>query len=269
MSGGGAPMSAVTRCPGCGTAFRVTEAQLEARAGQVRCGQCSVVFDARAMLLPNSGPAVEEPVSVAPDAEAPHASAGQTVRVASMPVTEPDAAASITAEAAPPEPDFGPQPRRAARLWWLGSTLLVLVLATQAAFRYRGELVLLIPDAKPVIQQICAAANCDIPLPRRAELVSIETSDLRADAVNPSVMVLSAMLRNRAAFAQVLPALELTLTDAQDQALARRVLMPQDYAPRSTRIEAGFAANSELPVRVFVEAGMLKASGYRLYLFYP
>ena len=36
----------LTRCPGCGTVFRVTPAQLALREGQVRCGHCRAVFDA-------------------------------------------------------------------------------------------------------------------------------------------------------------------------------------------------------------------------------
>ena len=41
----------ITRCPACQTAFRVTETQLAARDGQVRCGTCARVFDARAHLF--------------------------------------------------------------------------------------------------------------------------------------------------------------------------------------------------------------------------
>lgn len=257
-------MSAVTRCPSCATLFRVSQAQLETRSGQVRCGQCGMVFDARAQLLPDSATTEEqEPKPIRFGSQQP-------ATQAATPAVQPDATDSMAPESESPGEDFGPQEiRRAGHLWWIGSVLLAVALSGQAAFRYRGELAVLAPEAKPLIQQFCAALNCDVPLPRRAELVSIETSDLRADAVNPGVMVLSAMLRNRAAFTQVLPALELTLTDAQDQALARRVLMPPEYAPRGMPLEAGFAANSELPVRVFVEAGVLKASGYRLYLFYP
>jgi predicted Zn finger-like uncharacterized protein len=38
-------MSTVTRCPACATLFRVTPQQLQAHQGQVRCGQCTTVFD--------------------------------------------------------------------------------------------------------------------------------------------------------------------------------------------------------------------------------
>ena len=40
------PSTHYARCPGCQTVFRVSEAQLALREGQVRCGTCRAVFDA-------------------------------------------------------------------------------------------------------------------------------------------------------------------------------------------------------------------------------
>jgi len=165
--------------------------------------------------------------------------------------------------------DFGPQSRpRPSRLWWLASAFLLLALALQGSYQYRGEIAVLLPEAKPLVQRICAELGCNVPLPRRAELLSIESSDLQADGTHPSVMVLTATLRNRAGFIQAFPALELSLTSTQGETVARRVLTPKDYVPQSTRSEPGFAAGSELQIRVYIEAAALKPIGYRLYLFY-
>ena len=165
--------------------------------------------------------------------------------------------------------DFGPQSRpRPSRLWWLASVFLLLVLAVQGGYQYRGEIAVLLPEAKPLVQRICAEFGCDVPLPRRADLLSIESSDLQADGAHPSVMVLTATLRNRAAFVQAFPALEVSLTSTQGETVARRVLTPKDYVPQSARSEPGFAAGSELQIRVYIEAAALKPIGYRLYLFY-
>lgn len=165
--------------------------------------------------------------------------------------------------------DFGPQSRpRPSRLWWSAGVFLLLALALQAGYRYRGEVAVLLPEAKPLVQRICAQLGCEVPLPRRAELLSIESSDLQADSSHPSVMVLTATLRNRAAFIQAFPALELTLTGTEGQTVARRVLTSKDYAPQGARSEPGFAAGSELQIRVYLEAAALKPTGYRLYLFY-
>lgn len=41
----------ITRCPNCGTRFRVTESQLAVAAGRVRCGACLTVFEGTEHLL--------------------------------------------------------------------------------------------------------------------------------------------------------------------------------------------------------------------------
>src|SRR4051812_18577163 len=54
-------MSIVTRCPGCGTTFRVTPVQLQAQHGMVRCGRCAQVFDGFKTLSTLPEPALETP----------------------------------------------------------------------------------------------------------------------------------------------------------------------------------------------------------------
>ncbi len=248
----------ITTCPGCRTAFRVTQEQLGVRDGRVRCGKCATIFDAREVLQ-------TELAEFAPESgDQPEDQLPRTKAVA-FPEPEP----VTPRETRPVFPVAEPErPGRRAG-WVAGSILLVLILMAQIGFNYRGEIALLFPEMRPTLAQLCASLACDVPLPRRAELISIESSDLQADPANPSVMVLTATLRNRAAFAQSHPSLELTLTDSQDQPLARRVLAVQDYLERTTSVEAGFPGNSELPVKLYMEASSLKATGYRLYLFFP
>jgi len=241
-------MNMTTRCPNCGTAFRVTEQQLGAREGRVRCGRCDTLFDANATL---SSDPVSRPLA---DRTGPPTSGSMAVLLG----TDKDRTF-----------DFGPPPPHPLRrLWWMGSVLLLLALILQGAYRYRGEIAVLLPETKPLLERLCVELGCDVPLPRRAELLSIESSDLQADGNNSSVMVLTATLRNRAAFVQAFPALELSLTSAEGQTVARRVLSPREYVPQPARVDAGFAAGSELQIRVYIEAAALKPTGYRLYLFY-
>ena len=41
----------ITRCPNCSTQFRVTESQLAAAGGRVRCGACLTVFEGTEHLI--------------------------------------------------------------------------------------------------------------------------------------------------------------------------------------------------------------------------
>jgi predicted Zn finger-like uncharacterized protein len=294
----------ITRCPFCQTHFRVHAEQLAARAGQVRCGKCKRVFDALEHLIEGVAPVrehaavrthadaaesapveaqkviaeVPEPaITASPDREVETVLEGGGAFEATMPVPEPAQLPSIEPWVAPSADafDFGPAaaadtPERARHWpWLLGALLLLLVLLAQAAYYYRSALIVLFPQAKPYAVALCATLRCDLPLPRRIELMSIEASDLQADTTNPNIMVLSATLKNRAIFDQQFPMLELTLTDPQDQPVVRRVLAPLDYLGKATNVQAGFPANSEIAIKVYFEGSQVKATGYRLYLFYP
>ena len=70
-------MSLITRCPVCGTMFKVVPDQLRISDGWVRCGQCAEVFDASANLQaaeavpPQATQAPPTPASSAPAASPP------------------------------------------------------------------------------------------------------------------------------------------------------------------------------------------------------
>lgn len=281
----------ITTCPACTTVFRVYDEQLAARDGRVRCGQCSTVFDARTALKMEPADSASQTSGSAADTR-PKDKALSFPEIERVPDTLPVASPNVDASGAkarsarraelPMAPPAEPGPpsswamyaarresRRTPVAWTILGVLLALILIAQASFYYRAELVRLIPYARPLFEELCARLDCRVPLPRHAQMVSIESSDLQADPANPSVMVLTATLRNRATFAQAYPSLELTLTDSRDQPLARRVLGAADYLGPAGLGEAAFKANSELSVKLYVEASALKAAGYRLYLFYP
>ena len=143
------------------------------------------------------------------------------------------------------------------------------VLAGQLLFRFRSEIAITIPSLRPILEELCQVLDADIPLPRHVELVSIETSDLQSDPARGNLLVLNATLRNRANYGQAYPSLELSLTDTQDAAIARRVFPPGEYLSAKTPADQPFAANSDVAVRVWIEAKDISAAGYRLYVFYP
>ncbi|MBS1226996.1 MAG: family finger-like protein [Proteobacteria bacterium] len=161
-------------------------------------------------------------------------------------------------------------PEKAARWpFTVAALLLVMALAAQLVFRFRSEIAITLPSLRPVLELLCRTLDAEIPLPRHVELVSIETSDLQTDPARGNLLVLNATLRNRANYGQAFPSLELSLTDTQDAAIARRVFAPAEYLPAKIRAGQPFAANSDVAVRLWIEAKEIAAAGYRLYVFYP
>lgn len=141
-------------------------------------------------------------------------------------------------------------------------SLLMLILCGQIAHHFRTELI----QRSPGLRSVFSAIGSAIPLPRDAEQVSIEASDLQADAAR-GLLILQATLKNRSPYTQAWPALELTLTDSEDAVVTRRVLNATDYLPANADHSA-FAGASEIGLRLWIESKK-PAAGYRLYVFYP
>lgn len=247
-------MSLVTRCPACRTAFRVQPAQLSAQHGTVRCGKCNELFNGVAALVEPR----EEGIALEPSAQP------GSFDPSRRPAPEGDEHA--------PAPRFMAE-RRPPRKWvWrLLALLAAVALAGQAVYRYRAEVAAMLPSTRAGLHSLCAALGCELPLPRRPELMSIDSSELQADGRREGLIALSAVIRNRAAFAQDYPSLELTLTDEDDRPVLRRILAPRDYLDsRIGQLTAqGIAPASETNVRVLLDTNGTRATGYRLYLFYP
>jgi predicted Zn finger-like uncharacterized protein len=174
------------------------------------------------------------------------------------------------------EPAFVRQARRRQRLgralhivMRIGSVALLFGLVGQAAYIFRDQIAARFPDTRPVLVNACAYLNCQVGLPSRIESVSIESSELQTISANDSTFSLTVLLRNQGTTEQAWPNIELTLNDADEKPIARRVFTPREYLHSPQDISHGITANSEQPIKVFFELSQLKASGYRVYLFYP
>ena len=175
--------------------------------------------------------------------------------------TDEDGGADAEDEAAPPS-------ALNQALWAAGATLLSLTLLAQGVLVFRNEIALSSPPTRPALEALCSSLGCELPLPREAAEIAIESSDIQPDASREALFTLHATLRNRAEFQQAWPHLEVTLTDARDKALVRRVLEPAQWLPADAPRDA-FPARREIAARVAFEAPGVAAAGYRVYAFYP
>ena len=251
----------ITRCPNCGTAFRVQATQLSQRAGRVRCGKCSTVFDGVASL---SEPATSRDDS--PSEPSPQLALFEPGEPPATQIQEDATGVSADAEFLREAP---PPPR--SKGWLAGSAIAAVALAFQTLLLYRTELSVLFPATREPLAATCRVLGCTLHLPRKPDLMAIDTSDLESDRRQEGVIVLNAVIHNKAPFAQEFPALELTLTDERDQPVLRRVLTPAEYlqnnpGPGPAR---GIGPGAQATVRLHFQTGGVRPVGYRLYLFYP
>jgi predicted Zn finger-like uncharacterized protein len=189
------------------------------------------------------------------------------------PLPEPAAVAAATLQE---EPEFiraaEREPRRGFSIVFTGGSLLLLLLAVaQLAVSFRSDVLTQWPAARPALSQLCDVFGCTLGWPTQPEQLAVIGSELQSIA-GTDVLELTAVIRNRAAYTQALPALEVTLSDTQNRPVARKIFSPADYLaaagePR-TRIDEGLAAGADMTIRVHFETRGLQAAGFLVYPFY-
>ena len=258
-------MSLTTRCPNCGTAFRVQPTQLSARGGKVRCGRCANVFDGVAALVEEGGGTPVNAPSVPPE---PSPQLGLFESGKKLPPLPAVDAANEDA-GAPTFLEAPPRPKR--RLVWFLASVLGLVAFAAQALQYRSEITAQFPEARPYFVSVCTVLGCEIGLPRRPKLISIDSSSLEKDSRRENVVLLTSTVRNHAPFPQPFPAIELTLTDERSEVVARRVLLAAQYLSgvAQDRIARGIEAGGDVAIRVYLDLSGLSAVGYEMKIFFP
>jgi len=149
----------------------------------------------------------------------------------------------------------------------LAALAMAALLAAQLAVHDRDRLAAVHPGLRPALEALCGPLDCAIAAPRQIEAVLIDNSSfnkLRGDAYR-----LNLTLRNQAPMQIAMPAIELTLTDAQDQPLLRRVLTPSDMGAGAGVIGAASDWTGSLAMSVAGNGNAGRIAGYRLLAFYP
>jgi predicted Zn finger-like uncharacterized protein len=230
-----------TQCPECLTIYALDAGVLAQAHGSVRCGHCTMVFDALPSLsetlppehfagLPVRPPGAESPLLVEP-AIRPWPEA--------VDVAEPD---EVTAPAAAPAtPSFARsrEPRvHAGNLRWIaGCGVLALLLVAQLVWANRT--LLADTGVRPMLARVCATLSCTLPPLKDISRLTLLSRDIRPHPSVPGALIISATLRNDADFTQSYPVIRIALSDLDGNAIAMRRFRPSEYVSDAKTRAAG------------------------------
>jgi hypothetical protein len=146
--------------------------------------------------------------------------------------------------------------------WLVATGVFVLALLMQLLVAQRNWLGAEEPALRPILSALCA---CEVTWPREPEAVLIESSSFTESPQGGYTVQLR--LKNTQHHPVAMPALELSLTDLQDQVLVRRVFTAEELsgkdhvqALRDVRSTLSFDLDDKVSQRV---------TGFRAFVFYP
>lgn len=146
-------------------------------------------------------------------------------------------------------------------------TVLLLALVAQVVYVERDRIAALEPAFKPWLASVCAWQGCAISPIQRIDSIVIESSSF--NKLRGDVYRLTFSVRSTAPIDLAVPALELTLTDSQDQVLTRRVFLGPELGARTPVLAPGAEWQGSLGVSVKGAGISDQISGYRILAFYP
>lgn len=175
-------------------------------------------------------------------------------------------------DAAPALPGFVRRADRAA--FWrrtpvrlalaAAAALLGAALLAQIGHAAHDRLAAHWPTLEPALAALCQVSGCRIEPLKQIDRLSVDSAGLTLVEGAP-LYRLQVVLRNRADTALGVPALELSLEDAQGVLVSRRVLQPGDLGLDSAVVAAG----AQMPIAVTLAARDRRIVGYHVELFYP
>lgn len=296
-------MRSITHCPACQTEFFVTEEQLNKHHGQVRCGQCLHVFDAKPQIvaldtqsesnlaspveatadeatadefLLNDGLLNDVPAPIAEDLESATAQAEATPIEITETTTSKISNWALIADRLPSNfYDLAGKSKlnlytaaKKSRPWLLLALFLLLIAIAQSIYFLRNEIAIYYPHTKPYLVQACKKIACSIDLPKKIEFIAIDDSDIQEDANYAGLMHLSSTLINQAGFNQAYPNIELTLTDVEDKPKLRRIFKPSEYLTDKANIANGLGPGEEVKIKLAMTTQGETVAGYRVLVTY-
>jgi hypothetical protein len=136
---------------------------------------------------------------------------------------------------------------RGRRAWGVAATVLVAVTLFNLFF-VSGEALLAQPAVRSALQSVGAIEAAPVPVYRQLDLLHLASHEMQSHPTLDETLVLNATIVNRADRSQPFPALQVTLFDAHNQALASRIFAPDEYLPPGSNAESGMPPGAYLPV---------------------
>ena len=241
-----------TQCPECLTIYKVAVELLAQGRGSARCGHCAATFDVLRTLTEGLPEEPFEELPLASIDDIPPQLTVPALRPQGQPQTllfNPDERMRRPAsQLRPPTPAFArrtasAQPATRTWPWRLGASALGVGLLAQIGYAERAPL---LDDARlrPWLDQACASLGCRLPLRHEPSHFALLSRDIRPHPSVANALIISASVRNDAAFAQAFPDIEIVLSDLDENRIAMRRFHPQEYLGDTRTIAAGMAPGS-------------------------
>ena len=251
----------ISECPGCRTRFRVTEEQLAAAGGRVRCGACLAVFNGRDNIVAQSTPSKEDdPIDVLLDSGEPDdtkaaPSTGTLAKATDSPTTSRQVPDERKTQAHPTH--------RGGRRVGVYGFAVVAALALLAV----GVLVVQfdVYSQQPAMRDIYESVGVELPQYKALTAIRVVESTVRERTGTGAPLVIDVDLINTAPLYQRFPAIDVRFRAADGESVAEERVESSVYLPSPTHSRR-MTPNKTVPISLRLDDPGSEAVSYAISL---
>ncbi|NOY71382.1 MAG: DUF3426 domain-containing protein [Gammaproteobacteria bacterium] len=261
-----------TQCPHCKTLFKISEEQLAAVNGKVRCGFCYRIFFSEESLF-DELPNIDINDASPPPPEATHQITTEPTKISAvsdMSTTAMIETVHFTQNELQKEARQRLEQQNTKKkstfssfAWTFGTLAFVIILILQYGYFMRDNLAQY-TSLRPALQQLCRVADCTLPLQHAPTQIKLISREISTHPDIDNALRVQATFINKAPFQQNYPTIKLSLSSLAGQTIATRYFKPQEYLPQNTSIETGIATQQQTEVQLDIRDPDKKATGFEL-----
>jgi predicted Zn finger-like uncharacterized protein len=243
-----------TRCPKCEAVYRVNAGVLSHSRGLVQCGQCNRSFSSLSFLFDDWPTGKPKGPATGKDAVPP-----LLAKQSKKPEPIDEAVAESHAELLNAK-------QQNHKGWVLAATIMLVLTVANAGWAFRQQIVQNTPLG--ALFEKDDAPQVEIGgLPRIPDQIQLVSRDMHTHPTRTGILVLSLTFVNLAQSAQAYPEMEITLLDATNQQVAKRLFKPSDYLRAGFDTSSGLAKDVYLPVLLELGDPGEQAVGFEISFF--
>ena len=139
-----------------------------------------------------------------------------------------------------------------AILGWLASTIALLVVLAFQYLHFNSANFSQDPGIRPVLESLCPLTGCSLPLKSTPQKIVTVTHDVRTHSTVNNALEIQLTFKNKAAYTQSYPVLEITFSTPVGEIIARRKFLPYEYMKSNSYYSSGLKSNQSQEISLNV-----------------